>query len=95
MCFSKEFILSELIYEQTKNLKTKHVIRGLTKYTNSRNTYPFIKGFYEYKLEKKIFYRLLANKNRNKQYNHLMSGVSNNTFVRRRRITEDTPILIS
>lgn len=95
MCFSKEFILSELVYEKTKNLKTKHIIRGLTKYTNSRNIYSIIKGFYEYKLEKKIFYRLLANKNRNKKYNRLTSGVSNNTFVRRRRITEDTPILIS
>lgn len=95
MSYLKEYVLANLVYTHALNVKTKHNIKSLTTYTYNTCSDENILGHYEYKLVKKILSSFSKNMIRSRKFKRLTSGTNNNTFVRRRRITEDTPILIS
>mgnify|MGYP001247843415 FL=1 len=91
MSCEKEFVLAELIYDFTSIIYTKKAIKVLTKYSNFQTKNNKTKSYFEVKLLEKTFKKLNLNKFHEKKNKLKIS----NSFVRRRRITDDTPVLIS
>ena len=91
MSCEKEFVLADLIYDFSSIIYIKKAIKVLTKYSSFQTKNSKLKSYFEVKLLEKTFKKLNLNKFREKNNKLKIS----NSFVRRRRITDDTPVLIS
>tara|TARA_B100001989_G_C24544169_1_gene469593 strand:- start:1670 stop:1945 length:276 start_codon:yes stop_codon:yes gene_type:complete len=90
MEYKKEFVLVEILYFFTKNIRIKKSIKLLTKYTYEQTKNDKLMNHFNFKLLEKNFNKMKAHTNYQKK-NRLKIT---NSFVKRRRITEDTPLLI-
>lgn len=90
MKYKEEFALSEILYVFTNIINLKKSIKALTKYTYERTKHDKLMSHFNLKLLKNNFNKLRIHKNHQKK-NRLKIT---NSFVKRKRITEDTPLLI-
>ena len=88
--YKQEFVLGDILYNFTKIIKLKKSIKIITKYTYEQTKHNKLLNYFELKLLGKIFKKLKINRDYQKK-NRLKI---NNSFMRRRRITDDTPLLI-
>jgi len=92
----KEYLLCEVVYYNTSNIKTKTILKSLTKTYKLLNKNEHVYGFYMYKIIKKVFDSFIKHKKESKKFKRLLTGKILSTFSSpRRRTTENTPILIS
>tara|TARA_B100000214_G_C23766900_1_gene534850 strand:+ start:330 stop:605 length:276 start_codon:yes stop_codon:yes gene_type:complete len=90
MSYEKEHVLGDLVFIFTCNIYIKKTINCLTTYTRDANINKGeLLNAYELKILSKSFKKMLKNKRLKRD-----KKISSNSFVRRRRITEDTPLLI-
>jgi len=93
---NKEYLLCEVIYYNTSNIKTKTILKSLTKTYQILNKHENVYDFYTYKIIKKVFNSFMKHKKESKKFKRLLTGKILSTFSSaRRRTTENTPILIS
>lgn len=88
--YNKEFILADILYSFTKIISLKKSIKTLTRYTYKQTKQDKLLNYFELKLLKKFFKTL----NVNRVYQKKNKLRLNNSFVKRKRITDDTPLLI-
>ena len=88
--YKKEFILADILYSFTEIIHVKKSIKILTKYTYEQTKHNKLLNYFELNLLKKIFKKLKINKDYQKKNKIRL----NNSFVKRKRRTDDTPLLI-
>jgi hypothetical protein len=86
----KEFVFAEILYCYTEITSIKKSIKALTMYTYEQTKNDKLISHFHFKLLEKHFKKIKAHKSYQKK-NRLKIT---NSFVKRKRITEDTPLLI-
>ena len=90
MDYKKEFVFADILYYFTTIIKLKKTIKMLTKYTYEQTKHDRLINYFDMKLLEKNFNKIKLYKNYSKKNKLRIT----NSFVRRRRITDDTPLLI-